>query len=171
MKVRARRLTRERPFPGDKASSRRRQGKGSRNVTHSDPAHRCAVSLRKTNALGRRCGCLKIKKSLQALFYFQVRSRVSGAPSLTRRGLYTGFGCYSTQEFWVRARGVTAGAPPLHPAREPEVPWTLPFSGAARTRQGRCPCTPPGNLRFPGLSLLFFPSPSVFFTPLTQFQH
>ena len=49
VKVRARRLTRERTFPGDKASSRRRQGKGSRNVTHSKSAHRCAVTS-KSNA-------------------------------------------------------------------------------------------------------------------------
>ena len=161
-----------------RASLSRRQGvkptsPGERQPQR-DSFRSCAPLCRnpkKRTLHGRRCGCLKIKNSLQALFYFQVRSRVSGAPSLTRRGLYTGFGCYSTQEFWVRARGVTAGALPLHPAKEPEVPWILPFLGAAQTRQGRCPCTLPGNLRFPGLSLLFFPSPAVFFTPLTQFQH
>ena len=142
-----------------RASLSRRQG-----VKPTSPGERqpqrdsfqiCAPSCRipKLNALGRRCGCLKIKKSLQALFYFQVRSRVSGAPSLTRRGLYTGFGCYSTQEFWVRARGVTAGGTaPCTPAREPEVPWTLPLSGSARTRQGRCPCTlPKGMIPFGNL--------------------
>ena len=51
VKVRARRLTRERPFPGDKASSRRRQGKGSRNVTHSDPAHRRAVTPKNARSM------------------------------------------------------------------------------------------------------------------------
>ena len=63
---------------------------------------------------GRRCGCLKIKKSLQALFYFQGRSRISGAPSLARRELCAGLGFYSRGEFWFgRGRGLC----PLHPCQ------------------------------------------------------
>ena len=42
----------------------------------------------------RRCGCLKPENNI---FRFQDRSRVSGAPSLARRELYTEPGFYSTQ--------------------------------------------------------------------------
>ena len=69
VKVRARRLTRERPFPGDKAFSRRRQGKGSRNVTHSKSAHRCAV-IPKTNAPWATLRLLENKKFASGSFLF-----------------------------------------------------------------------------------------------------